>query len=382
MALRLLIVTFQFPPEIGGVQTLAYQLSSHLAQAGVELSVLARAEPGAAAFDAAQPFAIRRIMQRIPRTPWGKLWQKVRFVGALAREIDTSRPDYILTLQWDPFGYLLRLLTALRRRPLPYGVAIHGTDLLELPVQPLARRLKGWLRAVGLNGAAHIFVSTTHSRERVAALGIGPANIRVIRNGIPFRDEIGPAESDGPPILLTTARLIWRKGHETVLRALPRILAAFPETRYQIVGEGPERPRLEALARELGVAARVTFCGQVAHAERERLLRAATLFVLPCRESPTDYEGFGIAFLEAMQHGKAVIGGRSGGVPDVVLHGETGLLVPPDDPEALATTILALLRQPDEAARLGRNGWEHARSHYRWDLIAAEYVAAMREVCL
>src|SRR5262249_54142891 len=131
-------------------------------------------------------------------------------------------------------------------------------------------------------------------------------------------------------ILTTVSRLVWRKGHDTVLYALPHILEQMPNVIYRIVGAGPESKRLRNLTRALGLQAHVEFCGEVSDADRERLLHACDVFVFASRQTPTDFEGFGIAVLEAMQHAKPVVITRAGGVPEIIEDGHTGLIVEPD----------------------------------------------------
>ncbi len=153
------------------------------------------------------------------------------------------------------------------------------------------------------------------------------------------------------------ARLVPRKGHDVVLRALPRVLASVPDARYVIAGDGPDRSRLESLARDLGVAHAVHFAGRVD--DVLPYFQACDVYVMMSRsEDEGEVEGFGIAFTEASACGKPVIAGRSGGTAEAVLDGVTGVLVDPHDVEALANTIVNLLTNRAEAARLGAGGRE------------------------
>ncbi|HTY08051.1 MAG TPA: glycosyltransferase, partial [Candidatus Edwardsbacteria bacterium] len=144
--------------------------------------------------------------------------------------------------------------------------------------------------------------------------------------------------------------------------ALPAISATCPDLRYVVVGEGPDLPRLRSLAGELGVLDRVTFTGRLDDAAVVALYHACDLFLMPSRTTlePPNVEGFGISFLEAAACGKPVIGGRSGGIPDAVIDGITGLLVDPNDPRQIAAAALAVLRDPGYARSLGKAGRERA----------------------
>jgi phosphatidylinositol alpha-1,6-mannosyltransferase len=163
---------------------------------------------------------------------------------------------------------------------------------------------------------------------------------------------------DGRQVLLTVGRLVPRKGHDTVLRALPELLRQVPEAHYLVVGEGPERDKLEAYATELGLIDRVTFTGHVRDEALPSYYSAADLFVMVSRERPElgDIEGFGIVYLEASAAGRAVVAGRSGGVPDAVEDGISGILVEPDDPHRLAETLGRLLQDRNLRERLSRGG--------------------------
>lgn len=183
--------------------------------------------------------------------------------------------------------------------------------------------------------------------------------------------------------LLTLARLSPRKGHLTVLEAMHRLQGRIPGLRYVIAGDGPQRNRLEARAGELGLREQVRFTGEVTEAEKAGLLHDCDVLVLPNRDLPLpgggiDTEGFGIVFLEAAACGKPAIGGRAGGVPEVVLDGETGLLVDPDNPGELTEAIYRLWSDPALARKLGEAGRTRAERDFTWERIAARYERELR----
>ncbi len=155
----------------------------------------------------------------------------------------------------------------------------------------------------------------------------------------------------GPPTLLTVARLAASeryKGVDSVLRALPEVLKAVPDLRYDIVGDGDDRPRLEALAQELGVVNHVRFRGRLWPDELAAAYRDSTLFVMP-----SSHEGFGIVFLEAALFGKTSIGGKHGGTPEVVEDGVTGVLVEREDVPGIAGVVSRLLSDELALRRMG-----------------------------
>jgi len=179
----------------------------------------------------------------------------------------------------------------------------------------------------------------------------------------------------GGPWLLTVARLQWHKGIDTVMKALPVIRARYPNARYAVAGTGELLPQFERLARELGVGETVRFLGAVPEAELPALYNSADLYVGASRRVELLAEGFGISLVEASASGVAVVGGRSGGVPDAVRDGETGILVDPDDPAAVAAGINELLGNPERRKQLGTAGRKAVESYYNWDRVARDLIA-------
>jgi phosphatidylinositol alpha-1,6-mannosyltransferase len=164
-------------------------------------------------------------------------------------------------------------------------------------------------------------------------------------------------------VLLTVGRLVERKGIDTTIRALPKVLARCPEAAYLVVGSGEDLPRLQALAEAMGVVEQVIFAGRVPHEELVAHYQLCDLFVMPNRELANhDTEGFGLVFLEANACGKAVISGKAGGVVEAVCHGQTGLNVDGDSVEAVADAIADLLRDVQRREAMGARGLEVARA--------------------
>jgi phosphatidylinositol alpha-1,6-mannosyltransferase len=180
-------------------------------------------------------------------------------------------------------------------------------------------------------------------------------------------------------VLLTVARLVPRKGHDTVIRALEKIVLASPETVYVIAGEGSERARLEALVAELGLAGNVRFAGLVPDTELADFYNLCDLFVHMNRNVNGDLEGFGIVFLEAAACGKPVIAGKSGGTYAAVADGGSGYLLEPEDHDALANTVLRLWSDPGEMRRLGEVGRARA-TEFDWDRSARKLLELNRRL--
>jgi phosphatidylinositol alpha-1,6-mannosyltransferase len=192
-------------------------------------------------------------------------------------------------------------------------------------------------------------------------MGVDGERFRPDVNPRLIRDRYG---LDGARVLLTVGRLVERKGHDVVIRALRRVSEAIGPVRYLIAGSGSEERRLRALAADLGCADEVIFIGHVSDEDLPPLYAACDVFVMPSRalQERDGIEGFGIVFLEAGASGKPVIGGRSGGITDAVLDGTTGVLVNPQDVEEIAEALIRLLRDREDAARMGEEGRRRAEA--------------------
>jgi len=160
------------------------------------------------------------------------------------------------------------------------------------------------------------------------------------------------------------------KGHDVALQALPSALAKVPSLKYIVVGDGDDRPRLERLARDLGVAENVLFTGSLSDPELAAIYRRSDVFLLPARTVLDDRspkgEGFGIVFLEAMGFGKPVIGPKYGAPAELIRDGENGLLVDPESPASVAEALVKLLSDPGAARRMGAAGTEWVNAHYSY----------------
>jgi glycosyltransferase involved in cell wall biosynthesis len=272
---------------------------------------------------------------------------------ALGRAVRHAGPfDVVHAHNAVPAGDAVRRLGL----PAPLVVSVHGGDVYHT-----AERSLNVART--FTAARLVLANSTGIAERARRLGA--ADVRVVRLGT---DVPGPpgGRRDGPPTLVTVAHLIGRKRHADVLRALTEL----PGVRYEIVGDGPERGRLEALARELGVAGRVVFHGQLPHEDALRTARAADVFVLPSTD-----EAFGVAYVEAMAAGMPAIG-RTGepGPEEIAALGGGMLRTTGDDLPAVIRRAL------DEREALGRAARETVLAHFTWERCGRATVAAYESV--
>ena len=366
--LRWLLLTQDFPPVPGGMSSYYYNLL--LASAPGEAAVIApRAEVGHD--DGAVPFPVRRLGRGAKQLrTQADLLLATRSVRRHVREID---PAALVVGNFRPFGYVARKLG------LPYLPVFHGLDLMRLVERGATSALRRRMYAMILRGAAGFIVNTEFTGSLLGehfAAEIAGRRVSILRPGIDLA-RFRPQPPSGRPLLLTVARYAERKGIDTVIRAMPAVLERIPEAIYRVVGHGDRSP-YAALAESLGVAHAVDLRGPVPDGELARHYGESALFVMVPRalEGGTDVEGFGMVYLEAGACRRPVVASRSGGVPEAVADGESGLLVAPDDPAATAAAILRLLEDQAFASLLAERGRRRAESGFAWP----GQVARLREI--
>jgi phosphatidyl-myo-inositol dimannoside synthase len=373
-ALPALFAVNDFPPIVGGESTLYHGLARHLPAGGTVL--LAPRLPGDALVDARLPVEV--VRRPIPAHAGiaSRMARAATATAHLSLLMMRRRFGYLVCGQLLSLGAPIRALAA--ATGLPYAVFVHGADLVDYNGTPPWGRLARWV----IEGADAVVVNSRFTGALVARLLPGSARRTVVlpmgvdpprpvepSRVAAWRERYGLGEG---PVILSVARLAPVKGHDVVIDALPEIARRLPGARYLVVGDGPERVRLEERARLRGVADRVVFAGRVTAEELPAHYALASLFVLLSRRCAAydGLEGYGLAFLEAASHGLPVVAGDSGGVPEAVRHGETAILVPPADPAAVVAAVLGLLDDPARRARFGAAARLWAAAH-SWENSAA-----------
>jgi phosphatidylinositol alpha-1,6-mannosyltransferase len=376
---KLLIVTRNFPPAIGGIESLCLQLSRELVAHGIDLTVIAPSAEGDVAFDVNERYRVVRIGSDVPRWLGESL--------CVARELRRSRLspyDAVLCMQWTA-AVVVTAHKLARRAPNTLAIVGHGKEYLAESSSSAPEPLRHWVRKRVLAQATHFFPVSTGTAA-LARQHAGVERAYVLNPGVDTarfspvpRELVQRVRGEEPgPFLLTVARLVPRKGIDTVIRALPEIARRHPKVRYWVVGDGSDRARLEALAHELGVSDRVELRGAIAPEEVIALYSAADLFVLASRAEGADVEGFGLVLLEAQACGTAVLGGAAGGVPDAFVAGETGLLVDPEDPRDVARAACELFDDPERRTRMASAALTYARTQ-SWRDVAGRMLAALQK---
>jgi phosphatidylinositol alpha-1,6-mannosyltransferase len=364
-----LLLTPDFPPAPGGAQRLLHRLAADAARVGFRVVTTARA--GAPGSDEHEPFAIRRV--RAPRTQTAAVLalNAAGVVEGLRRRPDVIVSGHIVT---SPAA---AILAAVLRRPV-----VQYVYAIELAARPRLARFAA-------SRADFVIALSEYAQGLAVAAGALPERVRIVAPGV---DAAGAADitaarrapgQDGrPPRIVTVARLGERyKGHDVLARALPLVRARVPGVEWVVVGDGPLRGHIEDLVRSHGVGDAVRMTGAVDDDERDLLLAEADVFAMPSRVPPGGAgEGFGIAYLEAGLRGLPVVAGAAGGALDAVEDGKTGLLVDPTDHVAVAEALIALLVDPELAARLGRAGAERAQQ-FGWATMVRSVEDVLLEAC-
>lgn len=256
---------------------------------------------------------------------------------------------------------------------LPFVIYAHGNEILSV-------LYGGWEKhRLALRRADRVLAISHFTANLVQKAGVERDRIEVIQLGCEI-DHFRPLSPKNElrqkllgsryrdRVILTVGNIVARKGHDMVIRSLPAILRDVNDVTYLIIGDGPYRGYLEQLAMAVGVHDHVIFGGRVSDEDLPDIYALADVFVMPGREQSDacDVEGFGLVYLEANACAKPTIGGRSGGIPDAVEDGVTGLLVDPNDPENIADAIKRLLTDSALAMRMGQEGRLRVIRDFNW----------------
>jgi phosphatidylinositol alpha-1,6-mannosyltransferase len=351
---------------VGGIQRTLHALWRALPPDRV--SVLAPEWDGAAAFDAEEPYTVDRL-------PRGFAWPTRDTRRRVDAAIDAAAAEVVVFGAAYP---LAALGPRLARRGVPYLPAAHGFEY--------------WL---SLAPGSHALMRYATSRASRVPVMCSAFIARVVRTAVPKRvpvsvlypgadadafrpdldaDEIRARHGlNGRPVVVCVSRLVRRKGQDVLIRAMPEIVRRVPEAALLIVGDGPDRPMLEALAFE-APARSVIVVGEVGEGELPRYYAAGDVFAMPCRtrKGGLEVEGWGNVFLEAAACGLPVVVGDSGGARESLVDGVTGVLVDGTNVGRVADAVAGLLEDPARAAAMGRAGRERVERSFTWPRAAQQ----------
>jgi len=363
---RTLVITNDFPPRPGGIQTFGYEIVRRFDPESV--TVLTSNWEGAAEFDAAQDFKIVRANTQTLVPSKSTL--------SMARQIVVAENvTQVLFGAAAPLGLLAAPLRKLGVTNIVGMTQGHETGWAMTPGTRQA------LRKIG-NDTDYLTYISEYTHKKIAKALSPDAAARMRRivpgvdstefspdnlsSGIQLRTELGWIDR---PVIVCVSRLMARKGQDELIRALPIIQQTAPNASLIIVGDGPYRKDIERLVKKLGLENFVHLTGKVSQTELSKWYAAGDIFAMPCRTrmGGWDVEGLGIVFLEGSATGLPVIVGDSGGAVDAVIDGETGFLVDGTNTAEIADRIAYLFANPDVAKKMGEAGRNWVTQEWTWD---------------
>jgi phosphatidyl-myo-inositol dimannoside synthase len=376
--MNLLLITNEFPPGPGGVGTHACQIARHLNHLGWRVTVLA-GQPYASKreidlFNKDESYEIRTITQSQSLV----IKFLSRFKAALSSIKETS-PDLLLATG-DRDIIFTALLSCFVR--IPFVAVEHGRT-----PSSIEKRLKKW----AYRRALTVICVSNYTCSKLKNSGIDPISTHIIPNGADhtqfrrltereqatFKEEFSVGSSK---ILLTVGNVTHRKGQETVIRALPYVLGKHPDTHYFLAGLPTEKERLRELAKSLGVDTNVHFLGKVNERDLLGLFNICDLFLMTSRNTEKEFEGYGIAAVEAALCGKPAIVSNNSGLEEAVVDSQTGYVVNENDEISTAEKISILLSNEELREQLGKNAYERATSEQTWEKRVKQYDIILRSL--
>jgi len=351
--MKVLVLSTDFPPSVGGIGTFAWRLGMALEKVGALVRVITTVScPGP---EPVPELAVSRVPEK---------WSN-RYLKALPLLILTvlwvrrERAGLVVAMVWTHEGVVAYLVRkALRVR---YVVVTHGSEILSHVANPLMRQVMVRI----LKGADAVMANSRFTQDLVLELGIDPDRVVVVNPPLPLPEsEVGAPRPScdevfalgGKRVMFTAARLVRRKGHTAVIRALGELKQRYPDLVYVMTGEGEYKQELSELACSCDVRDQVRMIGFVSSEHLRQLYSRADLYICPAEQDGGDVEGFGIALAEAAAFGKPVIAGRSGGVPEVVVDGVTGFIIDPSNLEEIKQRIVTLLDDSNLRHQMGAAG--------------------------
>lgn len=367
--MRILMATPGYPPQVGGVERVAYNLAQEYVRRGHQVAVVAPNFADEPTSSTVERVEVHRLPYPMPqRSPRDILEFACRFPFAdiaFNRLVGTFRPD-VINSHFAATTNSLYAIHAAERHKLPLVVSLHGGDVETMPYKSTCWRITS---LAALRCAQGLTACSDYLRVSAGKLAEEAYRAKVVRNGVNAEEFASCAADREEPFFLGMGRLVREKGFDILLDAFRSVVSARPDLRLVLVGGGPEEYALKTQAESLGVMDNVVFRSGESRRAVIHTLQASMAVVVPSRS-----EALGIVNLEAMAAGKAVIAAAVGGVPEVVRDRETGILVPPEDPEALAAAMIEIAANVELRRKLGANGRKKVVAEHSWSSAASDYL--------
>ena len=359
-----LIVTRNFPPDIGGMQVLMGGLSENVVNHG-PVKVFTYEHELSDIYDTKSQASIERVKGI-------KLFRKFR-KSNLVNNFISSNPNIraLIVDHWKS----LELIKTENLKKIKTFCLLHSKEINHDLGSSLNKRT-----IKSTNNADYIIANSNFTKELANKVGINSSKIHVIFPGIPKPKKIEniyklKAEKyfgDSFPKIITVSRLDKRKGHDKILMLIKNLKTKFPKIRYVSIGGGVEEKNLLKLTKELNIEKEVIFLKDIEFDLKISLISESNLFLMPSRIEKKSVEGFGIAFIEAASYGVGSIGGKDGGAPDAISHKKTGLICDGNDLNSIYDSVLVFFKN-ENYLRYGKSAKEFSQN-FHWDKVIKNYL--------
>lgn len=384
------------PPLIGGAQIYWNQILTHLPLQQITVLASSKGDPAKdKRFDERHKFHTIRLpvvftSHHVKLTKRQKLTLLFKWWQGLRHYIHSDYCDIVVMQDIYNLGLFVRILC--NRKQIPYIIATYGEELGAAQNRHgLRGQLRFWLYQWVMKGAYRITAITKTTAALGEAFGIDPSKIMVIYPPTPLPSHLPTFESiqawrqqndlEHKQIVFSISRLIERKGYDYLLQAWSRVVVQYPDTVLVIAGDGPMFETLAQLVQTLGIESSVQLLSSIDEETKAILFSACEFFVMANRQLANgDVEGYGIVFNEASTYGKAVIGGNSGGTPEAIIDGYTGVLVDSTNIASIATAIMSMLEYPEKTKIMGENGRKWVTENRSPTYIASQFAQFVCEV--
>ena len=377
MAATTLFITNDFGPRAGGIETFVHGLIERLPKGSV--IVYTSAQANAQTFDAEW---LLKYGVEVIRDRSKILLPTPRVIKACQKLISNRKLSKVAFGAAAPLAMMAR---AMRSAGAQKVVALtHGHEVWWAKVPPFSFAIR--YMSKNIDAITYLGDYTKGEISKALSEADGSKLVQIapgidVDHFIPtdssnLRAELGLTDKS---VIISVGRLVHRKGQDKLISALPEIKTSVPNVHLVLVGVGPHQEYLEKLALKLNVSDCVTFIGRINYAELPKYICLGDIFAMPSRSRffGLEVEGLGIVYLEASACGLPVVGGKSGGAPDAVLVGETGVVVDGTNSSEIADACIELLNNPELCALMGANGRAWIIENWRWEIWATRYAALL-----
>ncbi len=369
-----------FLPHRGGSEIIAYELAKRIVRMGHSVVIHTIQKEGTKKYeqiDGIEIFRFKdiRLFPKLSKITFGKIPSIFSFsaIPSLFKLVKKIRPHIIHSHFLADTGLAAIIVGNILK--IPVITSLLGKDIFD-PIDPVPSK---WHKSLVrlMETSSKVIACSRDQKWRAQAMGVS-SDINIIPHGVNTKKFVPPIKVDikkklgiRGPMVLSVQRLHPRKGLNYLIDAIPIILDEIPSAKFVIVGKGSEKIKIEKKINALRIENSVKLVGFVPESELHHYYANCDLFVLHSL-----YEAFGIVLLEAMACGKPVVATKCGGVPEVVINGKTGLLLPPRKPNELAGACIKILQNPEMKQKMGQNGLNRVLKRFSWDSIVKEYLKA------